>query len=157
MTFSDAELQGWLEDALFTDPRLSAQRIDVFVRDGVVTLRGTVQSEESRTVASAIAGAHPGCRGVVDHLRVVPADDLPDHIVARNAREALDTLVETARKQVKVVASGGTVTLRGSVPSEWERAAAEDVVRGADGVWHVNNELAVTGTPGAFAASGRSL
>ncbi len=156
MTYTDAELEGALEDALLMDPRLSAQRVELSVTDGIVTLRGTVQTEDRKQVALAIAGQHPCCRGVVDQLRVVPPGDLPDDVVARNARMALGELARPARQNVSVSASNGVVALRGTVPTEWERAAAEDLVLGATGVRGVDSELIAVGASEAFDTPDRS-
>jgi osmotically-inducible protein OsmY len=148
MTYPEAELVQWIEDAMLMDPRVSAHAIEVSVSAGVVTLEGTVQAEERKEVALAIAAAHPSCQGVVDRVRVVAPGELPDDEVAHNARAALDTLVDSVRQAAKLFVSGGVVTLRGTVPTEWERAVAEDVVLAAPGVRQVANNLSVVGAYG---------
>lgn len=148
MTYPDAELAQWIEDTMLMNPRLSSQPIQVSADDGVVTLEGRVQTHERKQVALAIAGAHPACRRVIDKVRVVPPGKLSDDAIAENARAALDTLADSVRQAAKLSVSGGVVTLRGTVPTEWERAVAEDVVLAAPGVRQVVNTLNIVGAYG---------
>lgn len=145
MTYPDAELAQWIEDAMLMVPRVSAHAIAVSVSAGVVTLRGAVQADERKAVALAIAAAHPACQAVVDQVRVVPTGELSDEQVAQNAKAALNTLTDSVRQAAKVSVSAGVVTLCGTVPTEWERAVAADVVFAAPGVRHVANHLDIAG------------
>jgi osmotically-inducible protein OsmY len=104
-----------------------------------------VQADERKEVALAIAAAHPVCVGIVDKVRVNPPGEVPDDEVAQNARAALDTLTNSVRQATKLSVSAGVATLRGTLPTEWERAVAEDVVLGAPGVRQVTSEVKVIG------------
>jgi len=143
MMYTDAELVAWIEEALLTDLRLSAQPLHVEAHDGVVTLSGHVQAEERKQLALAIAAAHPACRSVVDQIRVVAPQPQSDPEIAASARAALATLVAPVRQGAQVSVTNGVVTLHGSVPTEWERAVAADVVLAAPGVRAVANNLLV--------------
>ena len=145
MTYPDAELAQWIEDTMLMDPRVSSHAIQVSVSNGVVTLAGTVQADERKEVTLAIAAAHPACQAVVDQVRVVPPGELSDDEVAQNAKAALDTLTDSVRQAAEVSVSAGIVTLRGTVPTEWERAVAADVVFAAPGTRRVVNDLNVVG------------
>lgn len=135
---------------MLMDPRLSSQAIKVSASDGVVTLEGTVQVVERKQVALAIAATHPSCRAVVDRVRVAPPGKLSDNEIAQNAKAALDTLADSVGQAAKLSVSGGVVTLRGTVPTEWERAVAEDVVLAAPGVRQVVNTLNIVGAYGGI-------
>jgi hyperosmotically inducible protein len=52
---------------------LNGSNIDVDVKNGVVTLQGTVPSEAARSRALAVAKANDGVKSVVDQLRIAPA------------------------------------------------------------------------------------
>jgi len=72
-----------------------------------------------------------------------PADKLTAALTQRLAQtKGLHT-----QSPVTVLAQSGTVTLRGTVASEHDRAVAERLVRLEPGVWKVNNELVVAGAP----------
>jgi hyperosmotically inducible protein len=68
---------GWLvmkvHSEMVDEDVLSGSNIDVDVKDGVVTLQGTVPSEAARARALAVAKANDGVKNVVDQLKVAPA------------------------------------------------------------------------------------
>ena len=67
---------GWLvmkvHSEMVDEDVLSGSNIDVDVKNGVVTLQGTVPSEAARARAIAVAKANDGVKSVTDQLRVVP-------------------------------------------------------------------------------------
>lgn len=67
---------GWLvmkiHSEFVDEDVLSGSNIDVDVKNGMVTLQGTVPSEAARARALAAAKANDGVKGVTDQLRVVP-------------------------------------------------------------------------------------
>src|SRR5687767_2305849 len=68
---------GWLvmkvHSEMVDEDVLNGSNIDVDVRNGVVTLQGTVPSEAARSRAVAVAKANDGVKSVVDQLRIAPA------------------------------------------------------------------------------------
>jgi hypothetical protein len=66
----DDELRQEVEDALFYDTWVDADRIEVHVEDGVVTLRGTLPSYEEVRFATDDVWDVEGVRGVRSELRV---------------------------------------------------------------------------------------
>jgi hyperosmotically inducible protein len=68
---------GWLvmkvHSEFVNEDVLSGSNIDVDVKNGVVTLQGTVPSEAARARALAVAKANDGVKSVVDQLRIAPA------------------------------------------------------------------------------------
>lgn len=71
-TLSDAGITAAVKTALAADPALSALKIDVSTRDGVVTLAGPAPDPKSRDRAGVLAAAPDGVRAV-ENLLVVPA------------------------------------------------------------------------------------
>ena len=67
---------GWLvmkvHSEMVDEDVLSGSNIDVDVKNGVVTLQGTVPSEAARARAIAVAKANDGVKNVVDQLRIAP-------------------------------------------------------------------------------------
>ncbi len=59
-----------VKSAVLAEPGLSALKIDVDTKDGVVTLSGTVASPELKTRATQIAQNTSGVRSVIDKLEV---------------------------------------------------------------------------------------
>jgi hypothetical protein len=66
----DGELRSEVEEALFYDTWVDAQRIAVEVEDGVVTLRGTLPTYDELRYATDDAWEVPGVRGVKSELVV---------------------------------------------------------------------------------------
>jgi hyperosmotically inducible protein len=68
---------GWLvmkvHSEMVDEDVLSGSDIDVDVKNGVVTLQGTVPSEAARARALAVAKANDGVKNVVDQLKIAPA------------------------------------------------------------------------------------
>lgn len=65
--------------------------------------------------------------------------------VAAAVRKAIvaDDSLSTTAHNVKLVAAGGVVTLRGPVKNAAERARVEEIAKGAPGVTSVENQLDV--------------
>jgi uncharacterized protein YrrD len=61
--------------ALFNDPRTKLAVIEVIDEQGMITLRGRVDSPEIREAAEEIASEQPGVVGVINALRVQADDD----------------------------------------------------------------------------------
>jgi osmotically-inducible protein OsmY len=70
-------------------------------------------------------------------------NDAEDIKVAAAVRKAImdDSSLSTTAHNVKFVASDGTVTLRGPVKNDAEKARVESIVKGVPGVATVQNQL----------------
>jgi hyperosmotically inducible periplasmic protein len=70
----DAWITTKVQSKYFLDDDVRGRRIDVTTGDGIVTLRGAVQSEQERRQAVALARNTDGVRDVRDELTIEPAD-----------------------------------------------------------------------------------
>jgi osmotically-inducible protein OsmY len=93
--------------------------------------------------AQEIVSSFEGVRGVVNNLSVDPPDQMSDQEVAACVRTTLDSNADVTKEAITVSVHGRTVTLSGTVGSQWERIVAEDVARGTRGVRDVENLLVV--------------
>ena len=59
-----------VKTAVLAEPGLSSLKIEVDTKDGVVTLSGTVATQELKSRATQIAQNTNGVRSVVDNLAV---------------------------------------------------------------------------------------
>lgn len=99
---------GWLVMKIHSEfvgeDELGGSNIDVDVKNGVVTLKGTVPSEAARAKAIAEAKQNDGVTNVVDQLRVVPMAahdgkmDKAGDKMAKTADKAGDKMARTADK-----------------------------------------------------------
>lgn len=69
-----------------------------------------------------------------------------DRTITQNIRDVLraDASLSTNAKNIKIVTTQGTVTLRGLVKNEKEKNAIEAKAKGVTGVKSVNNQLEIT-------------
>jgi osmotically-inducible protein OsmY len=143
---SDRWITSKTKIALFADERVKGTQVNVDTRNGVVHLRGKVDSDDAKAAAAEVARGTEGAKAVKNDLQVV----------APGARKAVDAsdkditkAVETRMsrdaqlKTVDVRADGGVVTLTGKVPSLPAAAKASEQARMVPGVKSVTNELTV--------------
>jgi osmotically-inducible protein OsmY len=145
VTRTDQDVQRDVELELKWDARLSPNEIGVAVKDGVVTLSGTVDNFTKKWSAERAALRVRGVRAVVNEIQVLLEGDDPlsDAGIAEAAARALELDSLVPADAVKASVSGGWVTLRGEVDWDYERTEAERVVRNLVGVKGVTNLVTV--------------
>jgi len=122
---------------------LPQDTISVQVRDGWVTLEGTVDWNYQRERAADVVRPLTGLRGLTNTLTVAPratSSDIRDHI-----RNALEREVNREAKNLVIEIDGDTVRLSGVVHSWIERRNAERAAWSAPGITDVVNDLEVQG------------
>ena len=155
----DVWLATSVRSKFFLDDDVRARDVDVSSRDGVVTLRGSVESERERRQAVALARNTDGVREVADELQVRPStgeDASRRGSAGREVTGAVSDAWITTKVQaqyfldpdvrgaaIDVDTRNGVVTLSGSVSSAGARTAAEAIARDTAGVASVRNRLSV--------------
>ena len=139
-----------LEDAVIEnldhDPRLpDSAEIAVSVADGVVTLRGTVETFSQRRAAADDAKQIEGVYEVDDQLKVnlLGADRREDDEIRGVALQALIWDTEVPSDALDVHVEDGWITLKGDVSFQFQSDAAYDDVSSLYGVYGVTNEIKV--------------
>jgi len=141
---SDRTIAQRLRAAFEEAPEVDAATVQPEVKHGLVELRGIVSSLSALCAAERAAWSVGGVADVVNHLRVADTVASPEdlaHQLEADLCACLSLPVGTVRADIV----GGTVHLRGTVPSPYHRLAAEDLVRAHELVQDVVNELAVAG------------
>ena len=115
---------GWLvmkiHSEFVDEDVLSGSNIDVDVKNGMVTLQGTVPSEAARARAIASAKNNDGVKGVTDQLRIAPAlrdngkMDRAQDKTARTADKAGDKMAKAADKAEDKMDKAGDKTVSGA-------------------------------------------
>ena len=169
----DAWIDGRLESAYIFNEHLSAAAIDTDVRNGAVTLTGTVESDIDRDLAGAIAEGLNGVVSVDNSLRVAGerqdvrrtgAAGASDPEAGRDAdadeRRSFGQWVNDATtsavvksslirneniraRDIDVNTQNDIVTLRGVVATEQQKELAEQLAKNTQDVKEVRNELRV--------------
>jgi osmotically-inducible protein OsmY len=142
---NDQEIRRNVESELQWDAEVDAREIGVAVKNGIVTLSGSVERFARKWAAERAALRVGGVKAVANDIEVrLPAtDDLSDAAIAERAAQALelDSLVPV--DTVKVTVDDRWVTLRGEVDWQYQRREAERVVRALYGVRGVSNLLTI--------------
>jgi osmotically-inducible protein OsmY len=147
---TDADVEMDVREEIFWDGRIDAREVAVKVRDGVVTLRGTVGSFGEKRAAGAAARRVVGIVDVVDELEVRVLDRQARHD-AELRGQVLQVLAWNAfvPDTVDATVDDGLVTLRGTARHHFERAEAEAAVRNLNGVADIVNGIALDTGPTA--------
>ena len=134
-----------LDSAGLNDVRVSQDR-----DKNVVTLNGTVPTEDDKSRAESITKSQAGSAVVANEIGVRPKDDAS---TAKKVDSELDSgidknleamLVEHKMNHaVRYDVTNGVVTLKGNVPSQGQRANVEKLAQQVPNVKQVVNELEV--------------
>jgi len=138
---TDRQIQLHVLDELRWEPTVNATDIGVTVKDGVVTLEGTVDSFPEKWAAEKAARRVPSVKGLAIDLdvKLLGVSEQSDADIARAAETALDWNVSVPRDRIKVMVEKGFLTLEGEVDWQFQKSAAEQAVRqlrGLKGVWN---------------------
>lgn len=112
------------------------------VRDGLVTLDGTVDWMYQRTAAESAVKYLRGISGIKNYITINSKVWTAD--VSLRIQDALRRNAEVDARGIEIQAHEGTVSLHGSVHSWAERAAAERAAASAPGVTKIDSHLVVS-------------
>jgi len=146
---SDTELHDDVLAELRWDQRLREKDIAVAVREGVVTLAGTVESYAQRYASERAVERVKGVRAIVNDLAVkLPGGaERSDVDIAHAALDAMRWDIEIPHDRIKVKVTDGWVTLEGEVQWYFQKDSAERAVGHLAGVKGVSNLILVSPTP----------
>jgi osmotically-inducible protein OsmY len=142
---TDAQIQKDVLEELRWDARVKETDVGVEVKDGIVTLNGTLGTWTARVAAQEAAHRVAGVLDVANDIRVKPDGtyERTDSEIAKAVRQALEWDVSVPDERIQTTVSGGVVTLEGTVALWTEHDDAGRAVRNLAGVREVRNLIAV--------------
>jgi osmotically-inducible protein OsmY len=138
---TDTEIAQAAVSALKWNTMVPADKVNLAVSNGWITLTGTVDWQYQRHAVERAVRDLMGVKGVTNSITLKPhvqAGDVQTKIEAAFKRSA-----EIDARRVNVTASDGNITLTGNVRSWAERQEAERAAWAAPGVTRVEDRIAV--------------
>ncbi|WFU34387.1 BON domain-containing protein [Bradyrhizobium brasilense] len=121
---------------------LSHENIKVVVKDGWLTLEGTLEWQYQKTTAENAVRNVKGVKGVTNVISLKPKVEPTD--IQRRIQEAFKRNAEVDANRIAVETRGSEVILKGTVRSWIEREEAERVAWSAPGITRVEDRIVVS-------------
>ncbi|MDT7817439.1 MAG: hypothetical protein QOJ42_7355 [Acidobacteriaceae bacterium] len=142
-TRTDQEIQTDVLAELRWDLGTPAKDIGVAVKDGVVTLTGTVDTYLNKWRAEQAAHHVTGVTAVANDVAVRTIGERTDSDIAAAAVHALKWNTSIPADKIHVTVDKGWVTIKGEVEWQYQKQEVERVIRPLWGVKGVSNLITV--------------
>jgi len=141
----DAELQKDVLAELEFEPSVNVEDIGVSVKEGMVTLNGSVGSHAEKLAAASAAKRVAGVRGLAEDILVkLPVSSRrADSDIAAAAANAVEWINMVPKDSVTITVHDGWLGLEGAVDDWHQKSAAEEAVRNLAGVKGVANLIVI--------------
>ncbi|GJL65394.1 MAG: hypothetical protein NPIRA05_03650 [Nitrospirales bacterium] len=142
-TVDDARIAVAIKKKFARVSRQLFSSIEVSVKDGVATLKGTAESLWAQERADELAQVIRGVRGVIDRISVGPVGKTQDSTIQEQLEHQFheDPVVEL--KDLDISVKRGVVTLKGQMQSWQEKQSALSIAKMVRGVQAVRDALTV--------------
>ena len=139
------DLQKDVQDAISYEPLLNAAEIGVTVKDGIVTLTGTVDSYVKKSEAEDAAKNVAGVKAVVENIQIKfnHTSKIDDNEIATEVLNAFKWNWEIPNDKVQVKVEDGWVTLQGELVWNYQKEAARKCVSRLIGVKGVIDNMKI--------------
>jgi osmotically-inducible protein OsmY len=142
-TRTDASIAAAAATAVEWDSAVPADAVKVTVRNGWITLTGSVGWHYQKTAAERAVQRLTGVKGVANSIVVKPSADTAD--VKAEIERTLTRGAQIDAGHITVDTHGGTVILTGRVRSLHEKDEAERAAWATPGVTRVDDRLEIAG------------
>jgi osmotically-inducible protein OsmY len=145
---SDLELNEAVLAELEFEPSVNLEDIGISVRDGIVTLTGSVSNYAEKWAAAHAAKRVAGLRGLAEDIvvKLPESSRRTDSDIAAAAADAIKWLTTLPADSMKVTVRDGWLDLEGSVGGWHQKRAAQEAVRNLAGVKGVTNRILIEPT-----------
>ena len=151
--YSDGWLSTKVKTTLLFHRNVSASATDVFVKDGIVSLRGEASSLAQKELTTEYAKDVEGVKEVKNEMTIAksPAklvqetqDRIDDASITAQIKSSLRAHRSTSALKTKVTTKDGVVTVTGAARNEAEKSLVTKLVNDIDGVGSVVNNMTVS-------------
>ena len=146
---TDADLRDDVLTELSWDPLIPEARVGVTVSDGVVTLTGHLDTYAEKIAAKRAVERVSGVKTIALELDVIPpgAHQRSDTEIAAAVEHALSWNTSVPQDRIKVTVEKGWVTLSGELDWNFQRRAAERMIRPLKGVVGIVDNIRLKALP----------
>jgi osmotically-inducible protein OsmY len=139
----DSEIRRKVSEELDWDPRIDASAVGVAVKEGVVTLSGSIANYWQKKEAERVVKRVTGVKAVAEDLTIkLPgAAERSDADIAQSVLDGMQFNVAVPSNRIQVTVESGWVTLEGEVEWHYQRSAAESAIKYIMGVKGVTNDI----------------
>lgn len=143
---------GWIRTKVQTNlvfhSNVSATKTEVFVKNGVVTLKGEAASQARKDLTTQYAKQVEGVKSVVNQMKIAKpsrsmGDKIDDASITAQVKMILLAHRSTGVLRTTVITKDSIVTLGGIARSEAEIDLATKLAEDIEGVDYVNNTMTV--------------
>jgi len=141
----DSEIRRKVLAELDWDPSIDASAVGVAVKDGVVTLTGSIANYWQKKEVERVVKRVTGVKAVAEDLTIkLPGTAArSDADIAQSVLSGLRFNVAVPPNRVQVMVENGWVTLEGEVEWQYQKSAAENSVKYLMGVKGVTNSISI--------------
>ncbi len=145
VNIDDSEIRRKVLAELDWDPSIDASAVGVAVKDGVVTLTGSIANYWQKKEVERVVKHVIGVKAVAEDLTIkLPGTAArSDADIAHSVLTGLRFNVAIPADSVKVMVENGWVTLDGEVEWQYQKSAAENAIKYLMGVKGVTNSISL--------------
>lgn len=142
---TNEELQKDVQNAIKWEPLLHAAEIGVTVKDGIVTLSGTVDGYYKKTQAEDAAKNVAGVKALVEKIEVRYSKDFnkSDNEIAAEVLKGINNIWSVPNNLIKVKVENGWITLEGELAWNYQREETKNAINYLTGVKGVTNNIKI--------------
>lgn len=142
---TNQDLQKDVQDAITWQPLLHAAEIGVTVKDGVVTLRGTVDGYYKKMEAETAAKSVAGVNAVVEEITVKypTAFSKTNNEIAAEVVKSLKENWSVPSGKVNAIVEDGWVILEGELAWNYQKEAAINAIAKLMGIKGITNNITI--------------
>jgi osmotically-inducible protein OsmY len=146
---SDAWIKMQLQTALVLHRNVNSSKTDIYVGEGVVTLRGEVSSQAQKDLTTEYARDISGVKDVKNEMVIVGApqtigEKVDDASITAQLKMTLMLHRSTSAIRTTVTTTNGVVTLGGKAKSAAEKDLVTKIIEDVRGVSGVINNMTVS-------------
>ena len=148
---SDTWISVKVKGALVYHRNVNAHKTEVFVKDGIVTLKGEAESQAQKELTTEFAKDVTGVKAVKNEMTVAASpektatigENIDDASITAQVKGALLSHRSTSMLNTKVTTTDGIVTLGGNAKNSAEKDLVTKLVTDINGVKSVVNNMIV--------------